>query len=55
MLVEDGRIAAVSCADDDPVDVSGTDEVDLAGGLLAPDFVDAHVHAVQGGLRADPV
>ena len=25
--------------------------VDLAGGLLAPGFVDAHVHAVQGGLE----
>lgn len=26
-------------------------EVDLAGGLLAPGFVDAHVHTVQGGLE----
>jgi predicted amidohydrolase YtcJ len=26
-------------------------EVDLAGGLVAPGFVDAHVHAVQGGLE----
>src|SRR5262249_44995723 len=25
--------------------------IDLAGGLLAPGFVDAHVHAVQGGLE----
>lgn len=25
--------------------------VDLAGGLLSPGFVDAHVHAVQGGLE----
>lgn len=25
--------------------------VDLAGGLIAPGFVDAHVHAVQGGLE----
>lgn len=25
--------------------------VDLAGGLLAPGFVDAHVHPVQGGLE----
>ena len=25
--------------------------VDLAGGLLTPGFVDAHVHAVQGGLE----
>jgi predicted amidohydrolase YtcJ len=26
-------------------------EVDLAGGLLAPGFTDAHVHTVQGGLE----
>ena len=26
-------------------------EVDLRGGLVAPGFVDAHVHAVQGGLE----
>src|SRR6478672_2230020 len=25
--------------------------VDVAGGLIAPGFVDAHVHAVQGGLE----
>jgi predicted amidohydrolase YtcJ len=29
----------------------GVDDVDLEGGLLAPGFVDAHVHAVQGGLE----
>jgi predicted amidohydrolase YtcJ len=30
---------------------TGIGVVDLAGGLLAPGFVDAHVHAVQGGLE----
>ena len=25
--------------------------VDVAGGLLAPGFVDGHVHTVQGGLE----
>ena len=30
---------------------AGADVVDLAGGLLSPGFVDAHVHAVQGGLE----
>ncbi len=29
----------------------GTEVIDLAGGLLSPGFVDAHVHAVQGGLE----
>ena len=29
----------------------GAEVVDLAGGLLAPGFVDAHVHPVQGGLE----
>ena len=28
-----------------------TEVVDLAGGLLAPGFVDAHVHPIQGGLE----
>ena len=30
---------------------SSTTEVDLAGGLLAPGFTDAHVHPIQGGLE----
>jgi len=30
---------------------STTEVVDLAGGLVAPGFTDAHVHAVQGGLE----
>jgi predicted amidohydrolase YtcJ len=47
VVVADGRIAAVG-----GVDVpAGAEVVDLAGGLLAPGFVDAHVHAVQGGLE----
>ncbi len=33
------------------MDVAGGTEVDLAGGLLLPGFVDAHVHPVQGGLE----
>jgi predicted amidohydrolase YtcJ len=47
VLVVDGRIAAVGVAELP----RGTEVVDLAGGLLAPGFVDAHVHAVQGGLE----
>jgi hypothetical protein len=33
------------------LDHRGAEVVDLDGGLLAPGFVDAHVHAVQGGLE----
>ena len=49
VLVAGGRIVAVG---PDAADGGRVDEVvDLAGGLLAPGFVDAHVHAVQGGLE----
>jgi len=54
VLVADGRIAAVSTGDaaGQPLDPpAGTRVVDLEGGLLAPGFVDAHVHVVQGGLE----
>jgi predicted amidohydrolase YtcJ len=52
VVVEDGRIIEVGRETDletkpDP----GVEVVDLRGGLLAPGFVDAHVHAVQGGLE----
>ena len=53
VLVDGGRI--VSVISDEAGALSGlgpeTDVIDLAGGLLAPGFVDAHVHAVQGGLE----
>jgi predicted amidohydrolase YtcJ len=49
VVVDGDRIAAVL---DDPADAPAADRtVDLGGGLLAPGFVDAHVHAVQGGLE----
>ena len=49
VVVTDGRVATVLA---DPSDAPRADRtVDLAGGLLAPGFVDAHVHAVQGGLE----
>jgi predicted amidohydrolase YtcJ len=47
VVVTDGRIVAVG----DHLTPRGADVVDLAGGLLAPGFVDAHVHVVQGGLE----
>lgn len=47
VLVRDGIVAAVG-----EVDVpAGAQSVDAAGGLVTPGFVDAHVHAVQGGLE----
>jgi predicted amidohydrolase YtcJ len=46
VLVEGGKIVAVDV--EVPV---GADVVDLDGGLLSPGFVDAHVHAVQGGIE----
>ena len=47
LVVTDGQVTGVS-PDGPPV---GARVVDVAGGLLAPGFVDAHVHAVQGGLE----
>jgi predicted amidohydrolase YtcJ len=47
VLVEDGTITAVG----DVEAPSSAQVVDVAGGLLSPGFVDAHVHAVQGGLE----
>jgi predicted amidohydrolase YtcJ len=51
VVVEDGRVVAVLAGRDlDQLDRRST-EIDLRGGLIAPGFVDAHVHAVQGGLE----
>jgi predicted amidohydrolase YtcJ len=52
VVVEDGRIVEVA-AESELTTAAGpdVDVVDLDGGLLAPGFVDAHVHAVQGGLE----
>ncbi len=49
VLVEGGRIVAVGTVDRDAA--AGAEVVDVAGGLVAPGFVDAHVHVVQGGLE----
>jgi predicted amidohydrolase YtcJ len=47
VVVDGGRIATVG-ASGTP---SGARVVDVGGGLLSPGFVDAHVHAIQGGLE----
>ncbi|MEI2712667.1 MAG: amidohydrolase [Nocardioides sp.] len=44
LWVEDGVIVA---APGGPAD----ERIDLAGGLVAPGFIDAHAHPVQGGLE----
>lgn len=49
LLARDGRVVAVGRVD--RVQAVGADVVDVAGGLVAPGFVDAHVHVVQGGLE----
>ncbi|QBR94114.1 amidohydrolase [Nocardioides euryhalodurans] len=49
VLVVDGRVEAVG--EVDPAAARGAEVVDVAGGLVTPGFVDAHVHTVQGGLE----
>lgn len=51
VAVHDGRIVAVGGDEVRDLAGPGTRVVDLAGGLLVPGFVDAHVHPVQGGLE----
>ena len=51
LVVEDGRVLAVAPAAALPASGRHVEVVDLAGGLVSPGFVDAHVHAVQGGLE----
>src|ERR1700754_155456 len=52
VVVRDSRIETVLPPGSDQLtDLPDGRVVDLAGGLLTPGFVDAHVHAVQGGLE----
>ena len=58
VVVRDGRVLAVVTGGDLgdldrtwPAGSTGATHVDLQGGLVAPGFVDAHVHTVQGGLE----
>ncbi len=53
VVVRDGRVLAVT-GPEEPADrrwTADAEVLDLDGGLLLPGFVDAHVHAVQGGLE----
>lgn len=47
LLVEDGRIAALEPS----LDVEGHEVVDVAGKVIVPGFVQAHVHLVQALFR----
>jgi predicted amidohydrolase YtcJ len=53
LVVDAGRIRSVVPDDAGAGSGLGPDPevVDLQGGLLAPGFVDAHVHPIQGGLE----
>ena len=51
VLVEHGRVVAVAPGGLADRPSTAVEVVDMDGGLLAPGFVDAHVHAVQGGLE----
>jgi len=54
LVVTGDRVTAVlpeADLDGSGLDLTGAREVDLAGGLVLPGFVDAHVHPVQGGLE----
>ncbi|MGH3337082.1 MAG: amidohydrolase [Nocardioides sp.] len=52
VVVESGRIVGAGAEVDlETTSGPGVKEVDLRGRLLAPGFVDAHVHPIQGGLE----
>jgi len=58
VLVEGGRIVAVATEAEGDAEATvreaatgPVEVVDLDGGLLAPGFIDAHIHAAQGGLE----
>jgi predicted amidohydrolase YtcJ len=51
VAVRGGAIVAVGSAAVTPLIGTGTDVVGLAGRLLLPGFIDAHVHPVMGGVE----
>jgi predicted amidohydrolase YtcJ len=51
VVVEDGRVVEVLTGRELDRLERRSGDVSLHGGLIAPGFVDAHVHAVQGGLE----
>lgn len=51
VAVRDGRIIALGGEAVRPLTGPGTEVIDLAGRLLLPGFIDAHVHPVMGGTE----
>ncbi|HEX4471089.1 MAG TPA: amidohydrolase [Nocardioides sp.] len=52
LLVDDGTVvAALDPGGLDKLDPHDHEVVDVAGGLVAPGFTDAHCHPIQGGLE----
>ncbi|MGI8522163.1 MAG: amidohydrolase [Nocardioides sp.] len=51
LLVDDGKIRWLRSERSERLETKDLDVVDLAGGLVAPGFTDAHVHPIQGGLE----
>ena len=51
VLCRAGRIAAVGTTREIRDAAPGAQEVDAAGGLVTPGFVDAHIHMIAGGFR----
>lgn len=51
VAVRGGRIVAVGGDELQELVGVGTRLVDLAGGLIQPGFIDAHVHPIEGGLE----
>jgi predicted amidohydrolase YtcJ len=49
--VRDGRIAAVGTTAEVRAAAGRGPEIDAAGGLVTPGFIDAHIHMIAGGLR----
>jgi predicted amidohydrolase YtcJ len=52
VAVVDGRVAAIGDVEDVRASAGArAEEIDLAGGLLSPGFVDSHLHPLMGGLE----
>jgi predicted amidohydrolase YtcJ len=52
VAVVDGRVAAIGDVEDVRSAAGArAEEIDLAGGLLSPGFVDSHLHPLMGGLE----
>jgi hypothetical protein len=55
VLVDGGRIAAVGRRDDVMPRARGARVIDAGEGLIAPGFIDAHIHLIAGGFRLTSV